>query len=294
MPDKDKVLSDDPFIIYDILNKRKDSGDDLKYPPSFTPSVINVEEVNEKKKGATELNDINSIDLLEAAQKSKVRWAIEGDENKKFFHGILNSKHSQLAICGTLVDSERIVDPLAVKTDLERNVSNEEIKSAVWDCGTNKSPGPDGFTFEFFRRYWKLLEHDIVAAVKEFLLQILANRLSFVISGLISDVQSAFVSNRQILDGPFILNELLSWCKHKKFKAMVFKVDFEKAFDSIRWDYLQDILKMFGFGDKWCGWINGCLNSAMRIPISQGFETTGSFISIFIYLDNGKFAFIFF
>ncbi|GJT29209.1 hypothetical protein Tco_0909484 [Tanacetum coccineum] len=67
------------------------------------------------------------------------------------------------------------------------------------------------------------------------------------------DVQSAFVSNRQILDGPFILNELLSWCKHKKFKAMVFKVDFEKIFDSIRWDYLQDILKMFGFGDKWCG-----------------------------------------
>ncbi|GJY86356.1 hypothetical protein Tco_0500382 [Tanacetum coccineum] len=57
--------------------------------------------------------------------------------------------------------------------------------------------------------------------------------LSFIISGLISDIQSAFVSNRQILDGPFILNELFSWCKHKKFKAMVFKLDFEKAFDSI-------------------------------------------------------------
>ncbi|GJR01764.1 hypothetical protein Tco_0524748 [Tanacetum coccineum] len=149
-----------------------------------------------------ELNDINSIDSLEAAQKSKVRWAIEGDENTKFFHGILNSKRSQLAIRGTLVDGEWIVDPLVVKSvflkyfstqfsspvspricfadqftnrlsleqqvDLERNVSNEEIKSAVWDCGTNKSLGPDGFTFEFFCRYWKLLEHDIVAAVKEF------------------------------------------------------------------------------------------------------------------------------
>ncbi|GJS51105.1 hypothetical protein Tco_0624467 [Tanacetum coccineum] len=53
MPDKDKVLSGDPFDLYDILNKRKDSGDDLKYPYGFTPSVINVEEVNEKKKGAT-------------------------------------------------------------------------------------------------------------------------------------------------------------------------------------------------------------------------------------------------
>ncbi|GKC44492.1 RNA-directed DNA polymerase, eukaryota [Tanacetum coccineum] len=96
----------------------------------------------------------------------------EGDENTKFFQSILNSKRSQLAIRETLVDVEWIVDPLAVKSmlsfkqqaDLERNVSNKEIKSGVWDCGTNKSPEPDGFTFEFFRRYWKLLEHDIVAA----------------------------------------------------------------------------------------------------------------------------------
>ncbi|GJV92652.1 RNA-directed DNA polymerase, eukaryota [Tanacetum coccineum] len=115
----------------------------------------------------------------------------------------------------------------------------------------------------------------LIGSLYKIIAKILANRLSFVISGLISDVQSAFVSNRQILDDPFILNELLSWCKHKKIKAMAFKVDFEKAFDSIRWDYLQDILKIFGFGDKWCGWINGCLNSAMgsvlvkRSPTSE-------------------------
>nr|GFA42731.1 RNA-directed DNA polymerase, eukaryota [Tanacetum cinerariifolium] len=58
---------------------------------------------------------------------------------------------------------------LEQQADLERNVSNEEIKSAVRDYGTNKSPGPDGFTFELFHRYWKLLEQDIVAVVKEFL-----------------------------------------------------------------------------------------------------------------------------
>nr|GEW86520.1 hypothetical protein [Tanacetum cinerariifolium] len=70
-----------------------------------------------------------------------------------------------------------------------------------------------------------------------------------------SSLQSAFISNRQILDGLFTLNEHLSWCKYKKLKAMVFKVDFEKTFDSIRWDYLDDVLKSFGFGDKWRGWI---------------------------------------
>nr|GEV23746.1 RNA-directed DNA polymerase, eukaryota, reverse transcriptase zinc-binding domain protein [Tanacetum cinerariifolium] len=34
---------------------------------------------------------------------------------------------------------------------------------------------------------------------------------------------------------------------------MIFKVDFEKAFDSVRWDYLDDILDKFGFGAKWRG-----------------------------------------
>ncbi|GJT12810.1 hypothetical protein Tco_0859852 [Tanacetum coccineum] len=42
--EEDAEDDEDPFYLYDILNKRKDSGDDLKYPPGFTPSGINVEE----------------------------------------------------------------------------------------------------------------------------------------------------------------------------------------------------------------------------------------------------------
>ncbi|GKE21390.1 RNA-directed DNA polymerase, eukaryota, reverse transcriptase zinc-binding domain protein, partial [Tanacetum coccineum] len=49
---------------------------------------------------------------------------------------------------------------------------------------------------------------------------------------LVNEVQSAFVADRQILDGPFILNELFQWCKSKKKQSLIFKVDFEKAYDS--------------------------------------------------------------
>nr|GEX15011.1 RNA-directed DNA polymerase, eukaryota [Tanacetum cinerariifolium] len=44
--------------------------------------------------------------------------------------------------------------------DLKRTVTYEEVKRAVWDCGTNKSPGPDGFSFEFYRKYWTTIDDD--------------------------------------------------------------------------------------------------------------------------------------
>ena len=78
------------------------------------------------------------------------------------------------------------------------------------------------------------------------------NRLATVIADLVSDTQSPFVANRQILDGLFILNELLAWRKRKKKTTMIFKVDFAKAYDSVRWDYLLDVLHAFGFGPNWC------------------------------------------
>ncbi|GJT50080.1 RNA-directed DNA polymerase, eukaryota [Tanacetum coccineum] len=52
--------------------------------------------------------------------------------------------------------------------DLERGVSHDEIRSAVWDCGDNKSPGPDGFTFEFFKKYWRFIGPDFCEAVEHF------------------------------------------------------------------------------------------------------------------------------
>ncbi|GJV57689.1 RNA-directed DNA polymerase, eukaryota, reverse transcriptase zinc-binding domain protein [Tanacetum coccineum] len=83
----------------------------------------------------------------------------------------------------------------------------------------------------------------LIESLYKIIAKILGNRLVVVLEDLVSDVQSAFVAKRQILDGPFILNELFQWCKMKKKHTMIFKVDFEKAYDSVRWDYLDDVLK---------------------------------------------------
>nr|GEU47367.1 RNA-directed DNA polymerase, eukaryota, reverse transcriptase zinc-binding domain protein [Tanacetum cinerariifolium] len=54
---------------------------------------------------------------------------------------------------------------------------------------------------------------------------------------------------------------------------MVFKVDFEKAYDSVRWDFVEDILRKFGFDDKWCTWIRSCLQSSRGSVIVNGSPT---------------------
>nr|GFB27642.1 putative RNA-directed DNA polymerase, eukaryota, reverse transcriptase zinc-binding domain protein [Tanacetum cinerariifolium] len=255
------------------------------------------------------LYNINQMESKEYIHKSKIKWAIEGDENSKFFHGLINKKRSQLAIRGVFVDGIWCTNPNKVKetffkhfearfkkpvnhrlkinffskrlfdvqaSDLEKIVSRDEIRLAVWNCKDNKSPGPDGYSFDFFRKYWNLVGSDLCDVVEHFfetgsfpngcnssfvaliskimdakfvsdfrptsligsvykvVTKVLANRLALVISDLISDTQSTFVANRQILNGPFILNELLHWCKRKKKQVMFFKVDFAKAYDSVR------------------------------------------------------------
>ncbi|GJY97333.1 hypothetical protein Tco_0514243 [Tanacetum coccineum] len=108
--------------------------------------------VNKRTNVVRSLRYLKKLRSSEAAQKEKIKWAIEGDENSKYYHGILNKKRSQLAIRGILVDGNWIESPELVKTDLECQVTKDEIKRAVWDCGMDKSPSPDRFTFDFYRR----------------------------------------------------------------------------------------------------------------------------------------------
>ncbi|GJV35623.1 RNA-directed DNA polymerase, eukaryota [Tanacetum coccineum] len=92
--------------------------------------------------------------------------------------------------------------------------------------------------------------------------KILANRLSMVIDSCISPEQSAFIKGRNILDGPLILNEVMAWYRKRKKPLMIFKVDFKKKFVSLRWDFLDLIMRKLGFEIKWHSWIKGCLINA--------------------------------
>jgi len=70
-----------------------------------------------------------------------------------------------------------------------------------------------------------------VGSLYQILTKILANRLRQVIRSVISAAQSAFIKNRQILDGILIANEVVDEARRTKKELLLFKLDFEKAYD---------------------------------------------------------------
>jgi hypothetical protein len=55
--------------------------------------------------------------------------------------------------------------------------------------------------------------------------------------------------------------------------CLVLKVDFEKAYDSVDWNFLEYMLRRFGFGDKWIRWIKACVFAGNLSVLVNGSPT---------------------
>lgn len=82
-----------------------------------------------------------------------------------------------------------------------------------------------------------------------------------VLKSVISVNQIAFLEERNILDG-VVLNEIIEYAKKGGKSLMFFKADFEKAYDSVSWEFIDHMLVRLGFCTKWRAWIGACLHSA--------------------------------
>ena len=90
----------------------------------------------------------------------------------------------------------------------------------------------------------------LIGSVYKIIAKALASRLKRVIGSVIDEIQTGFIEGRNILDGPMIINKVCSWAKKNKNKLFLFKVDFDKAFDSINWNYLESVMRQMGFGER--------------------------------------------
>jgi hypothetical protein len=95
--------------------------------------------------------------------------------------------------------------------------------------------------------------------------KVLANRLMSVACRVTKSSQSAFLSGRYILEGVVVLHETIHELKRKKQKGLILKLDFEKAYDKVTWDFLQQVLRMKGFPVVWCQWMEKVVSREMYV-----------------------------
>ncbi|KAK4383213.1 hypothetical protein Sango_2797500 [Sesamum angolense] len=124
-------------------------------------------------------------------------------------------------------------------------VTQSEVKEAIFDIDVESAPGPDGYTSAFYRAAWTLVGQAIFEAVGEFfrtaITKIIVKRIQLVLPLLIDYSQNAFVPGRSISDNILIAQELHAGYNQVRLPhRCTLKVDIQKAYDSVEWDFLLE------------------------------------------------------
>jgi hypothetical protein len=113
----------------------------------------------------------------------------------------------------------------------------------------------------------------LINSFMKILTKILANRLAPRMNEIVSTAQNAFIQNRSIHDNFLYVQKVIQNLHKSKQPALFVKLDMSKAFDSINWAYLLEVLRALGFSQKWRNWIATILGSSSSKILINGQQT---------------------
>lgn len=100
--------------------------------------------------------------------------------------------------------------------------------------------------------------------------KVLTTRLQPLVPSLVGGDQSGFVLGRCLAKSFAYATDLLHCCYQRNATTIILKLDFHKAFDSVQWDSLIQILHCCGFSDKWCACILSLLDYGKTSVLLNG------------------------
>ncbi|KAL9672447.1 hypothetical protein QQ045_028697 [Rhodiola kirilowii] len=298
--------------------------------------------IEDVKGRALEFRKLKYNQLLFYKQRAKIRWAKEGDANTRFFHSYVKNRGERNKI-KMVKTREGVIstDPNVIKEEfaghfkrtltlqqstssraedivlsgplvgaehcrrLVREITDVEIWQVVCNIGSDKAPGPDGFSSGFFKKNWSLIGSEMCSSIRHCLRHnvlpeglnsayialipkvtnpetpdqfrpisccnvvykiislVLAGRLREVLPSIINQAQGAFVEERSIVGNICLAQQLLSGYARKNISERVsWKIDLSKAYDSVNWNFLADMLRLLNFPRKFISWMKMCVQTA--------------------------------
>ncbi|XP_062118800.1 uncharacterized protein LOC133832477 [Humulus lupulus] len=211
-------------------------------------------------------------------QKSKIDWSRFGDSNSSFFHASLKKRKLANRIVSFVSADGKIVDDYDKVTDhflvhlkkfmgttskasgvidyqaicfgsvlsredqlcLIKPFTIKEVKIAMFSIHSLKSPGPDGFGAGFFKALWKDIGMEIAWAVLDF------------------------------FETAIIPHSLNSYNRRNISPRCLMKIDISKAYDSIDWNFLENLLNALCFPKRFIRWIMVCLRGSSYSLVLNG------------------------
>ncbi|KAM0835448.1 hypothetical protein ACQ4PT_062915 [Festuca glaucescens] len=268
-----------------------------------------------------------SLERTIARQRARLVGLKEGGANAQFFriYAAKRSKHNHIAtlrdgdhlasmqgeveevakdfftdLLGTTRARDHDLDlsslglPHVDLAGLEAHFGEEEVWATIKTMTSNKSLGPDGFSWEFYKCCWAVItvdvltalnaifqgkdqffdglntafitlipKKDLAAEMKDYrpisllhsFSKLLALRLSPLMPQLIHKSQSAFIKGRCIQDNFILVRQAAISLHHRKLPALLLKIDVARAFDSVACPSLLSVLRQQGFGPRWIKWV---------------------------------------
>ncbi|GJZ64151.1 retrotransposon protein, putative, ty1-copia subclass [Tanacetum coccineum] len=158
-------------------------------------------------------------------QKAKIEWLEVGDSNSAFFYKSVKSRNQR-----SRIDSIRDAD------------DSELMGSLVADYFVNDYR-PISCCNVLYKCISKILTNRIINGIKE----------------VVSENQFAFIPGKRILDNILLTQELIhNYHRNRGPPRCAFKVDIQKAYDTVDWKFLENILKYFRFHNMMIKWIMAC------------------------------------
>ncbi|XP_021739498.1 uncharacterized protein LOC110705886 [Chenopodium quinoa] len=274
------VKGTDMFIVVKMLQKVKEALKFLNLTNFSSVESANIIADAELENVQCQLNnDPRNLELIQMESDARERFLAVHTAKLK----ILKQKaklHWMKEAAGPILDDVQHLS-------LCRGFTEEDVRSVVWSIEDDKAPGPDGFSSKFFKNAWGVVKNEVCKAVLGFfehgqlLKQVNATTLTLVPkldnATRVTQFRPITCCNvlykiiSKMLCERFKEDMLKEYNNKRKSPRCTIKVDLRKAYDSVHWSFIHDMLQTLNFPSRFISWVMECVTSpSFSIMINGG------------------------